>query len=150
MNFNEEQKLGIFTPTKNILVSAGAGSGKTAVLTQRIIEMFKQGVKPEELLVLTFTNEAALELKMRIKKKVSEEDCIKHLYFEIDSADIGTFDAFALQLVKKYHYLLNVNQDVSIVLDSLLKLKKHEIMDEIFYRRIDKESFKKLFERYHQ
>ena len=54
---------------KNIIVSAGAGSGKTAVLTTRVIRKIKEGISINELLILTFTNMAAKEMKERIKKK---------------------------------------------------------------------------------
>lgn len=144
MRFSYEQELGVFSSTSNILVSAGAGSGKTAVMTGRIIEMFKKGVKPEELLILTFTNEAALELKKRIKKEVLKDLSIKNLYLEIDSADVGTFDSFALELVKKYHYVLNINKDVSIILGPMLSIEKRRIMEDIFFTRIENDSFKKL------
>lgn len=148
MNYNEEQKKGIFTPTKNILISAGAGSGKTAVLTQRIIEKFKDGIKPDQLLVLTFTREAASELKQRIKKKILEEKTIKDLYYEIDSANIGTFDSFALEICQKYHYLLNLDQDISVILNELLVDKQKEIMNDIFLNRLDDYDFKDFLYKY--
>ena len=66
--WTKEQELAINTEGSNIIVSAGAGSGKTAVLTERVITKLKKGVHINELLILTFTNNAAAEMKERIKK----------------------------------------------------------------------------------
>ena len=86
----------------NIIVSAGAGSGKTAVLTERVIEKLKQGIKINELLILTFTNAAAGEMKERIRKKINEHEELKENLDYLDAAYITTFDSYALSLVKKY------------------------------------------------
>ena len=72
MDFTNEQKQAIYTRGTNLIVSAGAGSGKTAVLSERILQMLCDGYDISRLLVLTFTNAAALEKKTRIKKKVSK------------------------------------------------------------------------------
>ena len=106
--YTKEQNLAIYTHGANLMVSAGAGSGKTAVLTERIFEMLKNGCDISRLLVLTFTKAAALEMKKRIKKKVFDSGILKDQLEKIDTAYITTFDAFALSLVKKYHYLLNI------------------------------------------
>ena len=67
MQFTPEQTKAINTEGENIIVSAGAGSGKTAVLTQRVIRKLKNGIDINSLLILTFTNEAAGEMKNRIR-----------------------------------------------------------------------------------
>ena len=72
MAFTEEQLLAINKRNSNILVSAGAGSGKTAVLTERIVSLIKEGVDLNKLLVLTFTNAAALEMKERVRQKLKD------------------------------------------------------------------------------
>ena len=69
---NDQQKA-ITTRGGKIIVSAAAGSGKTAVLSQRVIEYVLSGGNIDELLIVTFTNAAALEMKIRIKDKISEE-----------------------------------------------------------------------------
>ena len=71
MGFTREQQLAIDLDNSNIIVSAGAGSGKTAVLTERVIRKLKQGVDIDHLLVLTFTNEAASEMKSRIRDSIT-------------------------------------------------------------------------------
>jgi len=134
MAFTEEQLLAINKRNSNILVSAGAGSGKTAVLTERIVSLIKEGVDLNKLLVLTFTNAAALEMKERVRQKLkdlsSDSRCKNALKF-IDSAKITTFDGYALFLVKKYFYVLNISKDIKIANHYFLEIKALEILDEI-------------------
>ena len=61
----------------NIIVSAGAGSGKTAVLSERVLRKVKNGIHVDELLILTFTNAAAKEMKDRIRSKLKKENYLK-------------------------------------------------------------------------
>ena len=114
MAWTEEQNQAIFESGKDILVSAGAGSGKTAVLTARVMRIIESGVHINELLVLTFTKAAAAEMKERIrkalKKKVLDNPKLKQELELIDQAYITTFDSFALSVVKKYHYLLKIGR----------------------------------------
>ena len=114
MAFTYEQQLAIDTHGTNIVVSAGAGSGKTAVLTERIFKMIEGGQDISRLLVLTFTRAAALEMKERIKKRIIQSGKYTEQLDKIDSAFITTFDSFSLSVVKKYHYLLNVDKNVAI------------------------------------
>ena len=130
--WTEEQMLAIVKGNTNIIVSAGAGSGKTAVLTQRVITNLKKGMHINELLILTFTNNAAMEMKTRIKNAILEDDEIKNEAKLTDSADITTFDAYVLSLVKKYHYLLNLDSDITLIDSSIIKKKKKDFIEEIF------------------
>ena len=136
MSFTENQSKAIFEDGKNILVSAGAGSGKTAVLTERIIEKLKKGVSLDNLVVLTFTNAAAFEMKARVKSKLlNEVKNNKNLLTEvekIDSSLICTFDSFALYIVKKYSYILNLDSNLGIADNIIMDIKKKEIIDNIF------------------
>ena len=127
-----EQKDAIDSEGQNIIVSAGAGSGKTAVLTERVIRKLKSGVHIDELLVLTFTKAAAAEMKTRIREAISENDSLKGELDRIDNSYITTFDSYALSVVKKYHYLLNISKNVSIIDSSVIYLKKKEMLDKIF------------------
>ena len=72
MKWTSEQLEAIDKDNTSIIVSAGAGSGKTAVLTERVIRKIKDGVNINELLILTFTNKAALEMKERIRKSLKK------------------------------------------------------------------------------
>ena len=128
MAWTEEQQLAIDLEGKNIIVSAGAGSGKTAVLTARVQRKLRSGVHINELLILTFTNAAAKEMKERIRKTIKNT---KELIAEanlIDSAYITTFDSFSLSIVKKYHTRLNIKISDEVIID----LKKNELLEDIF------------------
>ena len=143
-NWTDEQLKAINEDGKNIIVSAGAGSGKTAVLSERVLRKLKQGININELLILTFTNAAAKEMKERIRKKIQKENQLKDQLDLIDEAYITTFDSFSLSTVKKYHYLLNISPNVQIIDESLIELRKNKILDEIFEEKYNDELFKKL------
>ena len=141
-----EQQDAIDKENTNIIVSAGAGSGKTAVLSERVLRKLKSGVNVDELLIMTFTKAAASEMKERIRKKIKKDDSLKEQLDLIDASYITTFDSFALSIVKKYHYLLNVSNDINIVDSNIIEIKKEEILDDIFndlYKKKD-EKFIKL------
>lgn len=130
MAWTNEQQLAINKDGSNIIVSAGAGSGKTAVLSTRVIEKLKKGIHINELLILTFTNAAAAEMKERIKKNIKRENLLEELDL-LDSSYITTFDSFALSIVKKYHYLLNIPKNLSITDATIINVKKRQILTEI-------------------
>ena len=133
------QRHAIYDDDHNIIVSAGAGSGKTAVLTERVFQHVVTNIDINRMLVLTFTENAASEMKKRIRDKIvknegnllSEERRADQLN-KIDSSYIMTFDAYALSLVKKYHYLLNVDRDISIMNSQVLFVQYDQFLDEIF------------------
>lgn len=130
--WTEEQDLAINKDNSNIIVSAGAGSGKTAVLTARVIRKLKDGIDINKLLVLTFTNEAAGEMKDRIRKAIKKEESLKAQLDYIDGAYITTFDSFALSILRKYHYVIGVSRNISIIDSSVINIKKEEVIDKIF------------------
>lgn len=136
--WTREQWEAINASDSNFIVSAGAGSGKTAVLTERVFQLLLKGTKLNELLVLTFTNAAAFEMKNRIRKRVLETPELSPLASQIETSDISTFDAYALSLVKRYHFLLNVSREVSIIDESIITIKKRQILEEIFAARYQK------------
>ena len=143
MNFTEEQQLATNLDNTNIIVSAGAGSGKTAVLTARVIRKLKQGIDVNKLLVLTFTNEAASEMKKRIRDSIYENNLLEQLDL-LDQAYITTFDSFALSLVKKYNYLLNVSDNLKIIDSNFILIYKYRVLDKIFEEFYGREDFNKL------
>ena len=136
MAWTDEQLKAINEHGKNIIVSAGAGSGKTAVLTARTIRILKENIHINELLILTFTKAAAEEMKNRIRKNIKKEienyPSLKEELNLIDQAYITTFDSFALSLVKKYHYLLNISNNISICDSSIIEIIKNKLINETF------------------
>ena len=129
MNWTQEQLKAINEEGKNIIVSAGAGSGKTAVLTERVLRKLKEGININELLVLTFTNAAAASMKEKIRKKIKDLPKQKEL---LEGSYICTFDSFSLSVVKKYHTYLNVSNNIAITDNVIIEIEKIKILDEIF------------------
>ena len=132
MAWTEEQQKAIDLEGKNIIVSAGAGSGKTAVLTERVKRKLLDGVHINNLLVLTFTNAAAKEMKDRIRKAVLNTPSLKDELNLIDGAYITTFDSFSLSVVKKYHTKLNITNNIKVSDQVIIDIKTKEILDNIF------------------
>lgn len=106
--FSDEQSRVINSPSdSNILVVAGAGSGKTFTMTQRVIALINQGVAPESILGLTFTNKAASELLSRVSAAVSKSSSNSFL-----KPEVMTYDSFFQSIVRKYGILIGFSQNV--------------------------------------
>lgn len=137
MNWTEEQLEAINTidRDRNVLVSAGAGGGKTAVLTERAARLLiNKKATIDELLILTFTKAAAYTMKSRIVKKLIDANKLE-LANRVEGANIATFDAYALSLVKKYAVKLNISRDARIIDEAIMEIKSREIIREIFAER---------------
>lgn len=144
-NWTKEQNDAIYKSGTNIIVSAGAGSGKTAVLSERVLQKVLSGIDVDKLLVLTFTNAAAREMKERIRKKLKQNNLLEQLT-KLDGAYITTFDAYALSLVKKYNYLLNISKNISVCEQSIMNIKKQEILEQVFLDMYDNSNFLTLID----
>lgn len=146
--WTKEQEEAIYTSGKNIIVSAGAGSGKTAVLSERVLHKIEEGTHVNELLILTFTRAAADEMKDRIRKKILGKEELKKELTLLNSSYITTFDSFALSVVKKYHYLLNITDNINITDESIVKIQNKKILDLIFERSYKNIRFQELIKKY--
>ena len=144
VTWTDDQWEAIYDDNKNIIVSAGAGSGKTAVLTERVIRKLRDGVHINELLILTFTKAASLEMADRIRKKIKKIPELSKELNLLNSSYITTFDSFALSVVKKYHYLLNLSDNINIIDDGIINIKKNNVMDELFLELYDSKDSKFL------
>ncbi|MBQ2000399.1 MAG: UvrD-helicase domain-containing protein, partial [Clostridia bacterium] len=141
----------------NVLVSAAAGSGKTAVLTQRVIDRVLNGDNPidiDRLLVVTFTNASAAEMRKRISdalQKVIDEDkenirAAKQKML-LESASICTTDSFCNNLVRENFTQLDIKPDFNIAASSQLALFSDSAMNEVidgYYANDDEDFFKLL------
>lgn len=144
MKWTNSQNEAINKRGTNIIVSAGAGSGKTAVLKERVGKLVEDKVVEDidDLLVLTFTKAAAAEMKERIKKRIKESNNLRlndpnrqrELLNKIETCQITTFDAFALYIVKKYHYLLGMSKDVNIIDENIFEIKKTEYIKQVLQK----------------
>ena len=125
---------------KNILVSAAAGSGKTAVLVERVIKLITDKTNPvdiDRLLIVTFTNAAAAEMRYRISKSLNgliksnpNDSFYKRQLSLLPNAKISTIDAFCASLVKEHFYELSINQDFSTFDESELQLLEDNVISE--------------------
>lgn len=141
VTWTSEQKKVIDLRGCNILVSAAAGSGKTAVLVERIITMLTDEIHPvsvDELLVVTFTEAAAAEMKERIRlaieKKLLERPDDEHLRQQatlIHNAQITTIHSFCLSVVKDHFHAIDLDPGFRIGEEGELKLLRHDVIDEI-------------------
>lgn len=139
--WTDEQWKAIYEDGHNILVSAGAGSGKTAVLTERLKQKIILGNSLKNLIVLTFTKDASIEMKERLRKalndayiKETNQKVKEHLFNElneIDEAHIQTFDSYTAFLVKKYHYLLGLKESVDMIDENYLNQQLKIIVDSL-------------------
>ena len=146
LSFTLAQEQAIHQSGTNLLVAAGAGSGKTRVLTERVVLRLTEGVSITRLVVLTFTNAAADEMKQRIKEKIAKIPQLSLELRQIDTAMISTFDAFALRMVKQYHYLLGLDKEIDVVDNVILAdlkqrclkdtLDRHYALDDPLFSKV--------------
>ncbi|MDR3263915.1 MAG: UvrD-helicase domain-containing protein [Clostridiales bacterium] len=120
MMYDDDQNYAI-NADGNVLISASAGSGKTAVLTERYLRLIKEGVNAANILVLTFSDKAAVEMKERIEAKltayaaVCEPKKARKLANDFVSANISTIHSFLHKIITKYFYELNIDPYFSII-----------------------------------
>ncbi len=154
MDFTQNQKNAIELRGRNILVSAAAGSGKTATLTERIIRLLTDKTDPADIgrmLIVTFTRAAAGELRTRISKKLSDALAIDpsnhHLAKQLTSlggAKICTIDSYYLDLVRSNFQKLDIPAKFRLADETELKILRFETMNSVIERRYDTdESFAK-------
>ena len=104
--FNDRQKEAILQNEGPLLILAGAGSGKTRVLTTKVAKLIDDGVDVSEILAITFTNKASKEMKERITKLVGRD-----AYY----IQISTFHSFGLKILKENYNLLEYNRNFTII-----------------------------------
>ena len=138
-----EQIQAIYSSGQNILVSASAGSGKTFVMAERILDQLARGVEIRQLFISTFTVKAATELKERLEKKISQQiqetqdlELKKHLsrqLADLPNAAIGTMDSFTQKFLTKHGYLLDLAPNFRILEnESEQLLLKNEVFRQVF------------------
>ena len=106
VKLNDKQKEAVEFMDGPCLVLAGAGSGKTKVLTERIVNLINNGVSPYNILAITFTNKAAREMRSRVENSTREE---------ADKIFIGTFHSFGLKVLRENASVLGYSNNVTIL-----------------------------------
>ena len=159
VKWTKEQENAIYEKGNNILVAAAAGSGKTAVLVERIInKVLNDNVDIDKLLIVTFTNAAAAEMKERILntiyQKLEEEPENKRLQRQIillNKASICTIDSFCLDVVRNNFFeLKGISPNFRIADTSELEILKLEVLEELFEEKYEQDdnAFLKLINTY--
>ena len=158
VKWTKDQKKVIELRNRNILVSAAAGSGKTAVLVERIVQMITDKEHPvdiDRLLIVTFTNAAAGEMRERIsaaiEEALKEKETDEHLQRQlalIHNAQITTIDSFCLYVVRNHFYEIDIEPNFRIADEGELKLLREDVIKSVLkehYKEPD-ESFKAFME----
>ena len=144
MKWTEQQEKAISERGHSLLVSAAAGSGKTAVLVERIRRLvMEEGVGLDRMLIVTFTRAAAGEMKEKIYKSLSKalaeagkdpgrRRMLRDQLSSIGRADICTFDQFALEVVHRYYHAAGLAPGIGVCDDGRGSIMRREAMDELF------------------
>ncbi|RHR30300.1 helicase-exonuclease AddAB subunit AddA [Clostridium sp. AF19-22AC] len=145
VKWTSEQQQVIDLRERNILVSAAAGSGKTAVLVERIIQMLTDAEYPvdvDRLLIVTFTEAAAAEMKERIREAIEKslEEHPENVHLQrqatlIHSAQITTIHSFCLSVIRDHFHVLDIDPGFRIAEEGELKLLKQDVLDELLEER---------------
>lgn len=142
VKWTKEQTEAIYTSGQDILVAAAAGSGKTAVLVERMIQKVINEANPiniDQLLVATFTNAAAQEMRNRVSEalekaleKKPESAHLKQQLTLLQQASISTLHSFCLDIVKRYSYLIDIDPGFRIADDIEADLLRQEVIEDLF------------------
>ncbi|WP_062352145.1 helicase-exonuclease AddAB subunit AddA [Bacillus kwashiorkori] len=156
VTWTNEQWQAIYAKGQDTLVAAAAGSGKTAVLVERIIQKIIDEVDPlhvDELLVVTFTNAAAAEMRNRIgqaiEKEIKKRPDSHHLRQQLsllNRASISTLHAFCLNVIRNYYYLTNIDPSFRILDDTEGILLRDEVIEELLEEEYSKENNEAFFQ----
>src|SRR3954465_1718023 len=157
VTWTDDQWKAIMARNKDILVAAAAGSGKTAVLVERMINKVLNKQEPinvDELLVVTFTNASAAEMRHRIsealEKAINDDPTSNHLRKQLsllNRASISTIHSFCLEVIRKYYYLIDVDPGFRIADETEGQLLRDEVLEELFeeeYGKAENEDFFRL------
>lgn len=112
---NQKQKEAVLHKDGPLLIVAGAGTGKTKTVTHRILQLIKDGVPPENILAITFTNKAAKEMRERVKELLSKEFSIKFQHPEISLPLVSTFHSLGVRILKENYKILNIPRHFTIL-----------------------------------
>ena len=158
VKWTEEQKQAIYEKESNILVAAAAGSGKTAVLVERIInKIINENIDIDKLLVVTFTNAAASEMRERvlnaIYKKIDENPENERLQRQVtllNKASICTIDSFCLDVVRNNFFEIDISQNFRIGDTTEIEILKQDVLEDLFEEKYETEDkdFEKLINTY--
>ncbi|TFI49103.1 helicase-exonuclease AddAB subunit AddA, partial [Diaphorobacter sp. DS2] len=153
--WTDDQWKAIMAKGQDILVAAAAGSGKTAVLVERIINKIiadEDPINVDELLVVTFTNASAAEMRHRIgealEKAINDNPRSAHLRKQVsllNRASISTLHSFCLEMIRKYYYMTDIDPGFRIADETEAQLLRDEVLEELFEDEYGKEGNEGFF-----
>ncbi len=138
MELNPEQQRAVDHIEGPILIIAGAGSGKTGVITHRILNLLAHDIPQSAILALTFTNKAATEMRERVKERSGKK---------MTNLNISTFHSFGMELLRRYGHLLGYKPNFTIydAPDQLSCLKNASLELKLPYDHSDLKTLAELF-----
>ncbi len=150
MNWTEQQQKAIDSRNKNLLVAAAAGSGKTAVLVERIVKLIEEdNFDVDKMLIVTFTNAAAAEMKARIHKRITEKISANNFSEEteklerqtilLSGASIMTFHAFCLSVLKRHFAKINLDPRFREADEHELNIIKQEVIEDLLEKKYEQQ-----------
>ena len=139
---NKEQEDFINSFGKNLLVSASAGSGKTSTMIQKLIKILNDDKPVSSLLVVTYTNAAASEMRLKLYNELNKlidattdakkKTFLKEQLDNINNAEIGTLHAICKKIIVKYFYELGISPDFNLVMDKDQKYLLDTAINNVF------------------
>ena len=154
VRFTPDQQMAIDTIDKSILVSAAAGSGKTAVLVERIINIIVQGkADVDRMLVVTFTNAAASEMRLKLTKAINKEikaskaseperaEKLRQQLGKMYRSYISTVHSFCNRVIKEFFYLTDLEPNFKICDSLKAEIMKMEAIEEVFEKGFEEDDF---------
>ena len=144
----------------NVIESAGAGCGKTSVLVEKICQFIRVGIfNIDEVIIMTFTNNATNEMKSRIKKRLNElaqeetdteyKNNLNKAILSINSANVSTIDSLCKKIVNtNFEKLEDIPINNRIADETELKVLMYQVFDEVIEKNIKEEKFSKFFKSY--
>ncbi|HPE95844.1 MAG TPA: UvrD-helicase domain-containing protein, partial [Bacillota bacterium] len=147
MKWTEAQQKVISSRRCSLVVSAGAGAGKTSCLTERIIESLKDGVDIRNMLVVTFTRAAAADIRAKLYARLTDiiaaDPSDKQMYSQLcllPAADISTIDSYCLKIVRENFQILGQSPSLRILKGAESALIKEKCLDTLFKDEYEKGS----------
>lgn len=144
--WTKDQEEAIASRDQNLLLAAAAGSGKTAVLVERIIQLIiRDGLDIDRMLIVTFTSAAAGEMRERIsealfremEKQEGNEKALRRQLNLLNRASISTLHAFCVEVVRSHFYKLDIDPDFRVADSTESELLKQEALEEIFEQQYE-------------
>ena len=159
--WTHEQRTAINHSGSSAIVSAAAGSGKTAVLVERVKRILmdeENKISADEIVLVTYTKKAAAELKLRLDKALAEAEAqsggneyLRQQRIKLEDANISTISAFCMRLLREYCSCIDLSPDFGVLDEADSEVMKEKVISDVleeFYKNGDKEKIKLLYDWY--